>query len=296
MRRVAGLAAAALVVAALTGCGILTDPYRNQPSDGGQPSAEAIADLESIPGVANAGFRLDPWDNPGEGGLFSSSGMNFVLTVDIEQGYRVADPAGFLDAATRLAWSVNDGYSPQGVVQLVLDGGTDLDHDWESDARELFGNDTAQIDREGRDDGIRIVVSDNLVRELHGPWPAEPAPFDGALVVEGPVVPVDPAAVSAFGFSGITGGGSDCWSFRFDLGVADGQPYPGDVTVTLFVDGREESTQVSSGARRDPEETTDGVQFCYPERRPGDFSSVTFEVTSEPVDGFRSVDVEYPLR
>ena len=297
MRRAATALAAVLLLGALAGCGILTDPYRNQPSDGGWSSVEAIADLESIPGVASAGFRLDPWDNPGEGGLFSSSGVNFVLLIDVAAGYRVEDAPAFLDAAMRLAWSINDDYSPQGSVALLLTGGTDVDHDWESDVRDLFGTDLVLIDREGRADGIRISISDDLARARYGAWPAEPQEFGHSLVVAGDVVAVDPAAVGDFYYSGITGGGHDCWNFSFALGVADdGGRYPGDVTVTLLVGGREEKTQVVRGRDREPEDTVDGTGFCYPERRPGNFDNVTFRVETEPVDGFRAVSVEYPQR
>jgi hypothetical protein len=292
MRRVAALLATATLVAlALSGC-VLTDPYVNKPSDGGQASAVVVAELEAMPGVSNAGFRLDPWDNPGEGGLFSSSGVNFLLLVDVEPGYRIADPAAFLDQALRALWSINDGYSPKGGISIHLRGGTDVDHDWETDVLELLGYGRPSVDREGRETGIRLTLNDDVLRDQWGDWPGEPSGFASGLVVAGSPVDVDPAAISDLSYAGITSG-EDCWSFSFQLGVSDADVvYPGDVTVTLLVGDEEEATQVARAADRDPDDLNDGVEFCYDERKPGNFDNVGFRVSTDDVEGFRTVEID----
>jgi hypothetical protein len=292
MHRVAAwIATATLVALTLSGC-VLSDPYVNEHRDGGQPSDTVVAELEAIPGVVNAAFRLDPWEQPGEGGLFSSSGMSFVLSVGIDSGYRIADPAAFLDQAMRAIWSINDGYSPKGPIQLLLSGGTDVDHDWETDVLALYDFGRPTVIREGRESGIVVVLQDDLLRDRLGDWPAEPSGFGAGLVVAGPPVEEDPAAISDLSYAGISSS-EDCWSFRFRLGVSDADLlYSGDVTVTLLVGDDVEATQVARGADRDPENLYDGVEFCYDERRPGTFNNVGFRVSTEPVEGFRTVEID----
>jgi hypothetical protein len=292
MRRAAAvLATATLVALALSGC-ILTDPYVNKHSDGGQPSVDVVAELEAMPGVSNAGFRLDPWDQPGEGGLFSSSGMNFLFVVDIDPEYRIADPSAFLDQTMRAVWSINDGYSPKGGVQLHLRGGTDVDHDWESDVLDLYGFGRPVVVREGRESGILLVLRDDLLIEQFGDWPAEPSGFESGLVVQGAPIAEHPAAISDLYYSGVTSA-QDCWSFSFKLGVSEtGALYPGDVTVTLLVGDEEEATQVAAADDRDPEDLYDGVEFCYDDRKPGNFDNVGFRVSTEAVEGFRPIEID----
>ena len=81
--------------------------------------AEAAA-LEAVPGIEHADAYTAPWYNPGEGGLFSSTGVDLVLWVTIDPEMHVADSAGFLRATAEAAWSINDGYSPQGRVNLIV--------------------------------------------------------------------------------------------------------------------------------------------------------------------------------
>lgn len=291
IRRLAALAATATLVAlALSGCK-LTDPYVNQRSDGGQPSANVVAGLETMPGVNNAWFRLESWSSPGEGGLFSASGMHFVIGVDIERGYRIADPSVFLEQVMSAAWSVNDGYSPKGVVRLTIAGGVDIDYDWESAIAEIYGVTNPRVDREGRQSGILLSLSDDVLRQNLGNWPSAPIELGAGLVEEGEPVEIYPAAVLDFGYYGVTSV-QDCWGFSFTLGVSDGVIYPGDVTVSLLVGDKVQDTQVSRGANRDPESTRAGLQFCYDGRKPGNFNNVGFRISSEPVEGFRTVEVD----
>ncbi len=153
-----------------------------------------------------------------------------------------------------------------------------------------FGRPT--VIREGRETGILLVLQDHLLRDLFGDWPAEPGGFAPGLVVAGAPVDVPPAAIFGLGYAGIASA-EDCWSFRFDLGVSDaGDLYPGDVTVTLLVGDHEEATLVSTAADRDPESTGGGVQFCYDDRRPGNFDNVGFRVSTEPVEGFRTIEID----
>lgn len=292
MRRLRAVAAAAAFVLVLSGCGVLSSPYQNRPSDGGQPASAIVEQLEAIPGVAAADIRHSAWDQPGEGGLFSSSGMNFTLEIDVDPEHRVADAAAFLDAALRLLWSYNGGFSPKGSLLISLDGGTDVDHDWESDIQELYGSRGTGISREERETGITVAVSDTIVQEWFGPWPATPQVFPTDLIARGAPLAEDPLAITDLRISGVTSV-DDCWSLGFDIGLAaDGTRYPGDVTVTLFVRGEEEGTEVSRESDRNPEYSGGNVQFCYDERRPGNFGSIAFDVSTQPVDGFQTVDVE----
>lgn len=306
MRRLALVAGLLLSAVVLSGCvGVLTDPYRNVESDGGQSSSELLTGVEALPGIASTEFSLQPWDNPGEGGLFSSSGMNFVLEVAIDAEHHVADPAEFLETAFAAAWQVNDGFSPQGRVFVVLNGGVDPDFDWDAVLRDHFGTQHATRDVDGANVhaaagdeialGERMLVglSTDLLAARFGAWPAEPAAWPSGLVAAGAPPAVDPVPVAGFRVAGVMSD-EDCWSFSFVRNVdsESGAAYAGDVEVTLRVRGEIEGTQVARGADVDPEYARDGVSFCYEDRRPGDFQTVTFDVVAPPEPGFTGLDIE----
>lgn len=308
--RPAALLAAIAAAALLAGCGVLTDPYRNRPSDGGRSPADAVAALEAIPGVENAEFWRQEWSQPGEGGLFSSSGMNFVLRVRIAPDRHVIDPEALLRVLAGAVWSVNDGYSPKGSVSLVIGGGLDVDYDWEPVARDVFetnsiGRKAGSVNSYGVDRPVELAADETLIAvaasdyaHAFGDWPAEPVAIKGKLLASGPPEPIDPPAVDDFSDSQVTGGGSgNCFSLSFARGLdEEGAPYTGDVTVTLYERGKEIGTEVSPGDD-DPERTRRSVQFCDDDRMPASFDGASFDIRSEPQPGFRTIDLkDYRLR
>ena len=302
MRRLISAVGAGLLVVVLAGCGILSSHYENRRSDGGETSGRVIAKLEQLPGVVHASFELRPWENPGEGGLFSSSGMDFLLEIVFDDAHRIADPAAFLDTALRLAWSVNDGYSPKGSVGLLLEGGLDRDFDWDRVLRDDFGTqfagrDPYRLNVHSDDEielGERVFVGmvDDDFQQRYGSWPLDPVDVPDGLTARGAPPALDPLAITGLRPSWYTSG-EECWTFDFDRGFSeeDGSIYPGVVEVTLLVDGREEATQTTAGRRIDDGIEYDGVAFCA-EKRPGTEDSVSFSVVAPAAPGFVGVEVD----
>jgi len=291
-----------LLAAGLAGCA-LQERYTNHPSNGGRTSDAVGAALEAVPGIEHADAYTAPWYNPGEGGLFSSTGVDLVLWVTIDPEMHVADSAGFLRATAEAAWSINDGYSPQGRVNLIVRRGLDRDHDWAADAASVFGDDV-QVSRDPdiafmhyeneptlTDDDTLVSLSVETYRRTLGDWPAAPADFDAALLAEGPPEDVDPPAVDDFHTAGITGGGETCISVGFTRNLdADGVPYPGDVTITLFVRDREYGTAVAHGSASDDAGGESSVSFCGDDAPTNDVGSVHSRVVAPAAPGFRGVD------
>jgi len=300
-RLVAASVAAVLLAGSLSGC--LADGYTNHPSDGGRPSGDVAAAVEALPGVANVDAYTVPWYSPGEGGLFSSRGMDLVLWVTIDPEWHIVDGAEFLRQVGSAAWSINDGYSPDGDVNLIVRRGVHANHDWAADAAAVFGEGT----RVTRDPGIAFMYYENepSVREedavlsiaatayekAFGAWPAAPDVLDAELLAEGAPELEDPYAVGAFHTSGVVGGGDNCVNVSFSRAVGlDGEPYRGDVTVTLFVGSSKYGEQVARGSTSDENGGESGVAFCgddAPTNRIGDVSSNVF---APAAPGFREVD------
>jgi len=291
--------AAALTLAALTAC----DGYTNHPSDGGRTSAEVSAAFEALPGVLNADAYTAPWYNPGEGGLFSSRGVDFLLWVTIDREMHIVDTTEFLRQLGREARSFNDGYSPDGDVTLIVRRGLHVNHDWQTDAVAVFGEDV-RLSRDPDiafiyfddkppvgDDDVVLSIPGSAYEKAFGGWPDEGTELESGLLAEGAPQPEDPFAVADFYTSGVLGGGDKCVGVSFRRGTSlDGERYHGDVTVTLFVGSREYGQAVARGSSTDENGGESRVDFCgddAPANRIGDVRSNVF---APAMPGFREVD------
>lgn len=302
-RRLAASVLLVALAASLTGC--LRDGYENHPKDGGATSAEVSAALESVPGIVNADAYSVPWDQPGEGGLFSSAGLDLMVWVTIDPEMHIADSAEFLRSVAQAAWSINDGYSPDGNVNLVIRRGLDRDHDWGADALEVFGG-TVVLRRDpniaflyygdapeltGED--VLLSIPDGVYQKAFGDWPAAPAAVDASVLASGAPEAIDPPAVADVYTSGVTTGSEKCVTVSFHRGVDDaGEPYRGDVTVTMSVGGREYGTLVARGSAADETGGESGVRFCGDDAPVNRLASVSSRIVAPAEPGFQAVDRE----
>jgi hypothetical protein len=307
VRLVAASAAVLALLAGLTGCA-LQDRYTNQPSDGGAPSADVGAALEAVPGVEHADAYTVPWYNPGEGGLFSSTGVDLLLWVAVDREHHIVDRDAFLRTTAQAAWSINDGYSPDGDVVLIIRRGADINEDWDADARALLGDRVAvtwgpdtdyvfsgyEVEPPVTEEDIVISASDGAYAETFGAWPAAPVEVPNTLLAEGPPEAVDPAAIRGVRVSGYTMNEERCATVSFARGVGPaGEPYTGDVTATLYLDGEEFDTGVAKGSVDD--ERFGGelhVRFCDNALPRIGEPGLGAHVMAPAAPGFRGVDTD----
>ena len=254
-RLLAASVAALLLAGSLSGC--LSDGYTNRPSDGGQSAEELTAALEAVPGIIEADAYTVPWYNPGEGGLFSSRGMDLLLWVTIDPEMHIVDTTEFLRQLGRMAWSLNDGYSPDGSVTLIIRRGADTEHDWTPDIEAVFGTNSTVarhtspsyelpdgVTELGLDD-VLLTLPDDVYERAFGPWPAEPAGSDVALLAAGAPVLLDPPGVRQFR-TFFRYGEPSCFEVTFIREVGrEHRKYASPVTLTLVADGEELATQVA---------------------------------------------------
>lgn len=303
-RRLAASVLLVAVAAGLSGC-FLSDPYENHPKDGGATAAEVGAALEAVPGIESADAYSVPWDQPGEGGLFSSAGLDLMVWVTIDPEMHIADSAEFLRGVAQAAWTINDGYSPDGNVNLVIRRGLDRDHDWGADALEVFGG-TVVLRRDPdvaflyygdapvlTDEDVLLSIPDGVYRKAFGDWPAAPSALDPSVLAAGAPEVIDPPAVSDVYTSGMTTGGEQCVLVSFHRAVDDaGEAYRGDVTVTMSVGGREYGTLVARGSAADDTGGESGVRFCGDDAPVNRLASVSSHIVAPAEPGFRAVDRE----
>lgn len=257
MRSVLTAIAASVLLLTLTACNPFTDPYEDVQRDGGITPAEAESALLSIEGISAADYGTYAWDNPGEGGLFSSSGMDVVLTVTVDPEYSVADEAAFFEYLAATAWSVNDHY-PKGAVVIQLLGGEDVNFDWLSAAQETFATltrfssaNSAPYDLDNADwyvGGRVLTVSASAYGERFGSWPSDEVEPPSGLLDNEPFTPIVEPAITDLRLT-ITeedAQGESCYYLSF---VRGGQSvaYAGEVTSALIsASGEQLQTQVTS--------------------------------------------------
>ncbi len=187
-----------LTAALLTGC---SSTYTDHQRDGGISPDTAEQTLEAIDGVSRATYATEEWYSPGEGGLFSSEGMDVYLEVVIDDDHSIADPTAFLDYLARTAWSVNDHY-PKGTVTLVITGGIAHYFDWLPVVNEVFDTSLTRVSdfsfsgnyREWGEREVPIAISASTYGEAYGQWPSAEVDVPRGLLLDGaPEYPVVPA-------------------------------------------------------------------------------------------------------
>ena len=249
--------AASLLLVVLTACNPFTDPYEDHQRDGGIAPAQAEKALLSIEGISDAEYGTYSWYSPGEGGLFSSSGMDVVLTVTVDPEYSIADEAAFFEYLAATAWSVNDHY-PKGTVVIQLIGGEDVNFDWLSVAQEVFPDlkNFSSASSAGYDDedaewyrnGRVLGVSANAYGERFGRWPTDEVDPPRGLLDHAPVTPILEPAIYDLHLT-ITDedeDGESCYHLSFQRS-GQSEVYAGEVTTVLrSASGAELQTEVTS--------------------------------------------------
>lgn|GEM_PF-2460852 len=316
----ASVAVSVLLAGTLAGC---SSPYRNHPAEGGSTSADIAQAFEVIPGVQSARASAVSWYNPGEGGLFSSGGMDLMLQLDIAPEHHIAEHQAFLDDVARAAWSLNDGYSPKGNIRVILRGGEDVDYDWQADVAAVLGEGAQFVwgpedsrwshDHENPPEltGHDVMVTAPVAayEERFGGWPGAPVALDGGWLAKGAPAPIDPAAIRSLEVSTYQINNEVCARLSFQSVRNDsGEFYGGDVTVTGLLDGEKLGTRVSqvstvagSEVRAPDPDTTEprftepmtqygSVSFCDPNYPRRDASRYSFAVSAPAQPGFRALD------
>lgn len=274
MRPFLSAVAASIVLIALAGCGVLSDPYTDYERSGGVSPDDAEQAVMAIEGVSDAEYDTYEWYSPGEGGMFSSSGMDVALTVTIDPQYSIDDHAALLDYLAATAWSVNDHY-PKGTVTIQIVGGEDLNFDWLSVAQKQFDDldyfwrarsapygDPPAWDR----GGAHITIGAELYGKRFGEWPSDEVDAPAGLLANTPFEPIVLPAITDLKLVLTEVGEQTCYRLEF---VRNGQTtiYAGEVTTTLISsDGEELETKV--GQTNQPWE-----HFCFePSALPDDAS------------------------
>ena len=286
------IAAAAIVLATLTACNPFTDPYTDEQRDGGVTPEAAEALINSLEGVTDADYETVSWYSPGEGGLFSSEGMDVVLSVTVDPEYSVADPEGWLRFLAATAWSVNDRF-PKGDVIIALTGGQDRVFDWQTIARDVFDDDSLNTDRVRLDlrdsipeDAVVITVFVGSYGDLFGRWPTEPVqPDDGLIAHEPPTISVVPAISDAYMNEHTIQDDDelypDCFWVEFTRGVGGAGTFTGAVDITVL----DSDGEFSKSTRLEGDASSE--RLCYTTgNRPPDASII---LVTSPADGFTDV-------
>lgn len=289
MRR-AGAAVSVVALLALTACG---STYTDVQRDGGVTPAQAEQVLMSIEGVSAAHYSTFEWYSDGEGGAFSSEGMDVILTIEVDAEHSIADPTEFLTFLAETVWSVNDHY-PAGAVIIALTGGVSARFDWVPVAAEVFDNpDISYLGyiehsgvREAVGAGVPIALSSSQYGARFGQWPSEPVPIPVGLLRDEPVAVQSVAAigdVKMYEYSSTF----VCQRVLFTRNLGDPGLYPGVVTVEYFGGGGASIGTVSVAFDAlDYEPESDVADWCNDDR------PVRATLTTESVDGFDDVTID----
>ncbi len=255
MRPILTAIAASVLLVTLTGCNPFTDPYEDQQRDGGITPAAAESALLDVDGISAAEYGTYEWYNPGEGGMFSSSGMDVVLTVTIDPDYSVDDHEAFLEYLAATAWSVNDHY-PKGAVVIQLLGGEDVNYDWLTVAQQVFTGlkgftnaSSAGYDEEDADwhrGGRVLAISADAYGARFGRWPSGEVEAPAGLLENEPFAQILVPAITDLRLTIDEVGEKPCYHLSF---ARSGQSvvYSGEVSATLLsASGDELQTETSS--------------------------------------------------
>ncbi len=276
MKKTLLFAAGVIVILALGGCNVLQTTYTDHERDGGITPIEAEEQLLAIEGITAADYRTEEYYNPGEGGLFSSEGMDVYLELTIDPGYSIDDPEEFYGFVAPLAWSVNDHY-PQGEVIVSIDGGIDRGYDWGPAMVAVLGLNEDAHYYPVRSDEISWNTRD--FGSAFGRWPGEAVETpDGLLRDEPPVVEEIPAIAEP---QIVLEGGPEatsCYVISFEREDGAYGYYEGSVDVALLDDTGVELQSAPTSSN------LDAVEFCFPDDALPVGVSAT--LTAEPTLGF----------
>jgi len=313
-RRFIVLIAIALTSIILTGCG-LTDPYKPQSNNGrGQTAATVESHIESLPGIEDAEFTYEDWYQDGEGGLFSSGGMNFLLDVTVADGYYIANPTAFLWFITKEAWTANEN-SPKGSLSVTITGGISDNYVWDKSIVPVFGAMQGQVsfwhgdehdyeseDREALAPGeylpVHIGIADDAMRDTFGDWPGELVTYDASeSVAQGEIPEVTPSALTETELSRVGLGNEYYVKYVGARNEYNGILYKGEFVVTFYYDGKEagkvtHNHKDSYSAYSDTEDmpTHFSVDLYTGDKMP-DLSHYTYTVEFEEQEGFDTSDI-----
>jgi len=214
----------------LTAC---SDPYKPESNHGrGQDYQVAEAQVEAIEGVSDASFTVSEWYSPGEGGMFSSSGLDFYLKVTIEDGYRVKDHVKLLRFLSETIWSVNNN-SPKGKINIEVIGGIDQNFHWETAIDEAYpdGASATVI-------GDRFYMNSVTYTKIYGDWPINPTQSDTSGMIErGETGVLKDDAIYETHFTHFDNDEGEFTQVRFYRKILDdGTIYTGDLTVRIYSD------------------------------------------------------------
>jgi len=237
--KLAGIATVASLL--LAGCSFQPGSF----TGGGIGQSEGAIEsaVMQVDGVQNANFEVAV-----DHDVYQSK-----LTVDIIDGYYIADPAAFADYLIRSAWSYEK--EQDGGIEVRVNGGVPDGYDW---GHAVYSkNPTAfPFIQTFRFDERTIHASPAGMTIAFGNAPGAAASFTPDMVKEGSIPDVTPPAIISpriHTASNDEVGGY--YNFSAYQNPIDGlEPYTGDITVTLL--DREENDKVV--ARADAEIENDG--------------------------------------
>jgi hypothetical protein len=225
--RIGRIALVVALVVALAGCS-----YFPRSGTGGLSHEQARAQLEGIEGVTKAYIITDDWVR---GDFFIERGLDIRVTIGIAEGYRIVDPAEFMDFVLATVWSVHDTL-PYGHIDVDVQGGVRPHFDWTAIVAELGFEPVDFFD-------TRVTTAE--MEKLYGEWPHSPVPRPVGLLENAPFTDDDlledaisPVFMRAFAVD-LSTGRNACFSPDFTRNPgANGSTFAGEITIDLLREGQ----------------------------------------------------------
>jgi len=278
-----GVAAVSLITVVSLLVAACSSPYVPQDNGGaGQTASELTKNIESVDGVSNAEFEYDPWSY---GTLVVTDGMNYKVSVDIEDGYVISKPKDFLRYTLQEAWSANEN-SPKGTVHIDFQGGVSSHFLWRDELTELFGED------EWTSGSSSVTVSDEGMKKQFGSWPGTVEALPQGVVKRGEVPVVLPLPLSEIhlGAAEING---ERHVINFGASAMDndkGELYSGDIKLTIYDRSKVFTEATIQGSESIIE------HFDYSTTTAPRLKSLSYKLEFEPQDGFDTTSIEGTAR
>jgi hypothetical protein len=280
------IALAAVVLLLTAGC----STYSPRTGTGGQSNAAAQAQLAAIPGIASATLQAVPWYNVGEGGLFSSAGMNIVVHLTVQEGYSIPRPARLMAFVLATAWSAQDTV-PKGSIVVTVAGGVRPSFDWLQTGRsiKLEAYDLTGDDLSG---GFDVSGAD-VAKRFGGVWPHKPVATPAGLISAKPLsasaLKADAVTSPTVSRGTITAETSEtCISARLTRNSTNGVAFAGSVTAEWMSEGKVVKRTVADAPDGRP--AVDIGELCWPAKERGHDKGYSVRVTAtDPSGVFRSV-------
>jgi hypothetical protein len=265
------------VIAVLTAAGC-SSPYVSESSlDRGQTASEMVNRIESTDGISNAEFEYEEW---ALGSLFPTNGMNYRLSIDIEDGYVITQPVDFLRYAFQEAWTANEK-SPKGEIYLEVRGGVSPNYLWHDAADDIFGEGVAYVD------GTRITVGDEDMTNSFAGWPISPSTMPDHALQRGEVPVVLPVPLSDVRLGSAKLNGTPSVIFRATTNVSDDSiPYSGKAQLTIYY-----RSEVFETVALPSHNYAIREDFAYGNVMP-DSDELSYKITFESQDGFDTTDIK----